>query len=91
MKVDIYKAKKGFVFVAEGKDPAKHVPDNVGHGKLVRKSHPIIEGATGLPKDISVIGSDIDTNGYYHSSAGLIMSESISISGKLDKNNPPRS
>ncbi|MFQ2317025.1 hypothetical protein ACK32N_07660 [Aeromonas caviae] len=88
MKVDIYKAKKGYVFVPVGQDPAKNVPADVGYGRLVKENHTIQSGGIGLPKDFSVVQRDIETKGYYHSSAGVLMGESVSVNKPLDKDNP---
>lgn len=92
MLVDIYKAKKGFVFVKAGENPTNHVPNNVGHSRLVKQNHDITtQGAIGNPKNPNEVINDINAKGYYHSLAHVDMGETQSIQAPLDKNNPPRS
>ncbi|MFM4908543.1 hypothetical protein ACEUCM_05820 [Aeromonas dhakensis] len=92
MLVDIYKAKKGFVFVKAGEDPANHVPDSVGYDRLVKKNHDATEqGVIGNPTNPNEAVNELDTKGYYHSSAGVNMNEAQSIKAPLDKNNLPGS
>ncbi|WP_330544482.1 hypothetical protein V0242_11715 [Aeromonas hydrophila] len=91
MIVDIYKAKKGYVFVKTGDNPADHVPANIGFGRLIKKNHDSSAKLTGNPINPNEAADSINTKGYYHSSAGVNIGESQSIQGPLDKNNPPRS
>lgn len=88
MIVDIYKAKKGYVFVKAGDNPADHVPANIGFGKLVKKNHDSSINSS----NPNVIDDGINAQGYYHSTAiGSTIGSAINIQGTLDKNNPPRS
>ncbi|WP_273761221.1 hypothetical protein [Aeromonas hydrophila] len=68
MKVDVYKAKKGYVFVKAEEDPSHHVPAAVGFGKLVKENHDSSINSS----NPNVIDDGINAQGYYHSTTLVV-------------------